>query len=57
MNESFDLDRWLQHHELDQPGELEQALREVPTDQRPLALLSWLHVGDLQGQRIHIPMR
>jgi|GEM_PF-6259099 len=57
MQHEFDLDRWLTEHERLEPTELEHALREVPPEQRTLALLTWVHVGDLQGQRIHVPLR
>ncbi|MBB6098162.1 DNA-directed RNA polymerase specialized sigma24 family protein [Deinobacterium chartae] len=48
----FDLQDWLRKHEYDQPHELQRALEELPSSERTLALLTWLHDGDLKGQRI-----
>lgn len=55
--QTFDLQRWLERHELDRPGDLQRALHEVPCEQRTLALLTWLHDGDLHGKKIQVSMR
>lgn len=57
MQQPFDLDRWLEQHELDRPQELERALNDVPAEQRALALLSWVHVSDLGDHRIQVTLR
>lgn len=57
MQHTFDLEHWLVHHEQDRPEQLERALNEVPSEQRTLALLSWLHEGDLRGERIQLSLR
>ncbi|AFZ65948.1 hypothetical protein [Deinococcus peraridilitoris] len=56
MQQTFDLERWLVHHEQDRPEQLKSALNEVPREQRTLALLTWLHEGDLQGERIQLSL-
>lgn len=53
---TFNLSHWLARHELDRPQELERALCEVPSEQRTLALLTWLHEGNLGGHKIHVPL-
>ena len=57
MTEPFDLQFWLERHELDQPQQLEQALHEVPAEQRTLALLTWLNIGELHGHKIRLPLQ
>jgi hypothetical protein len=55
-HDRFDLASWLRRHETAAPQELELALVEVPAEQRTLALLEWLHHGDLRGERIRLPL-
>ena len=52
MHKTFDLDHWLRRHAHDTPRDLRRALDEVPSDQRTLAVLEWVHQGDLRGERL-----